>query len=327
MSCLDFKNLLLLSLSSAALAGCLVEVAEPLEFRPLQQSGLSCPKCQWNAAQINGYTITDLDLTGEPNEDQVTILYVRDPNGEIHDLGVHEEEFAAFSAGEMVASGAKMIGWQIVLDVAGKTWTLAVTERTELPSWAEKGPTVSVYTLESEDETELCPGSKPGAARLTLLHGETYDGEAKTIAQQGPQWLTLACLDSAVYKMKRLGYGPAGHQGLDGEPASPEQRITTLKMLTADYCGKGQSFTADHTKVLWRNRTGNAVTTDPGQTVDYEAVWTPGGAACIGRPRYASLADVNKVCQLPTCSAYKAANPGPHEWTTLVPWVPPGPKK
>ncbi len=313
-------NLLALSLSFTALFACLE--AEEAEDTTPRQGSLACPKCQLNAAQVSGHLISYLDLTGAPNEQGIAIGLVHDPEGNTYDFGVHEEELAAFQDGVLVASGEKMIGWMITLDVAGKTKAIKVKGREMLASLASNGAPISIYALEDEDEVNVCPTYKTGVASLTIIHGETYDAEHAVIDQQGPQWITLACADEAVFKVKRFGYGPNGNQGPGGKPASTEQRTAAIKMVIADYCGKGHSFTAAQTKVMWRNETATVLTADPKQLVMPEAVWTAEGAVCIGRPRYALLAEILKVCSLPRCSEYMAKTPGPYGWRSLVPWVP-----
>jgi hypothetical protein len=313
-------NLLALSLSFTALSACLED--EDTEDTSPRGGLLSCPKCQLNAAQVSGHPISYLDLSGAPNEQGISIGLVQDPEGSTYDFGVYEEELAAFHDGVLVASGEKMIGWTIMLDLAGKTKSIKVKGRETLASWASNGAPISIYALEDEDETNVCPAYKTGVASLTIIHGETYDAEHAVIDHQGPEWITLACADEAVFKVKRFGYGPNGNQGKGGTPASTEQRTAAIKMVIADYCGKGHSFTAPQTQVMWRNATWTVSTADKGQLVMPEAVWTAEGAVCIGRPRYAVLAEIAKYCSLPRCSKYMANNPGPYAWQSLVPWVP-----
>lgn len=318
-----FAKLLALSLTFTAPLGCLEgDESGESQFR---WGSFACPKCALNAAQVSGNPISYLDLTGAPNEQGIAISHVEDPEGEVYDFGVYEEEFAAFHEGVLVASGEKMIGWQIVLDFDGKMKPIRINARTTLESWAEKGAPISVYALADEDEVNVCPGHKLTDATLTIIQGETYDAQAAVIAEQGPQWITLACVDEAVFKVKRFGYGPNGDQGPGGKPASPEQRTAAIKMVIADYCGTGQSFTAPQTKVMWNNATGSVSTWDRKQLVMPEAVWTAKGAVCIGRPRWAKLTTVLKFCPLPMCSAYMAKTPGPYQWQSMVPWVPGAP--
>jgi hypothetical protein len=263
-----------------------------------------------------------LDLTGQPNDQRIAVAYVRSPEGEIYDFEVLEEEMAAYAKGELVAVGSEMIGWELILLLGDTHHVIRIMGRETLPSFASNGAPISVYALAAigKDDTALniCPGKPPGAAAVTILQGETYDAQSKTIDMVGPQWITLACADEAIFKVKRLGYGPRGNQGPGGAPATPSQRTATLKMVTADYCGTGHSFTADKTKVNWRNATGTVSTGDNKLYVQYEALWTAKGAVCLDKPRHVPAYEVAKYCQLPPCKQFISSWWKSYGWQTLV---------
>lgn len=159
----------------------------------------------------------------------------------------------------------------------------------------------------------VCSGSllDPLASAVTVLGGETYDGETKTVNTGMTGWFTLACAGSAAAKLKLLGYGPQSKFPGTTAPASPAARQATLKMITADYCGEGESYTENGTPIVWANRAGT-VDDDlytPGQV---EAVWTANGALCVGATR---IADAELDCVLPDC---EGVDVGDGEWITHV---------
>ncbi len=98
--------------------------------------------------------------------------------------------------------------------------------------------------------------------------------------------LTLACAGSAAAKMRLMNYGP--HADFDGEglPATAAQRQATLKMLTADYCGTGHSYTANGTPLQWENQDGTVAFARPPRRP--EAIWTAAGAVCLDATRLPS---------------------------------------
>jgi hypothetical protein len=307
---------------SLALAAC-DDVPDRESDPDVELRGLgACPKCQLNSAQVNGVPFSYLDLTGEPNDQRVSVAYMRSADGRTADFGVYEEEIAAYDQGGLVAYGADLIGWELIFLVEETVVTIRISGRELLPSWAANGKPISVYALEvgggNGAPMNICPGKKSGTASITLLHGETYDGEHKVIDKVGKQWATLACLNDALFKVKRLGYGPNGNQGPGGQPATPNQRTATLKMVTADYCGTGHSFTTDNTKIIWRNAAKTVITPDIGLYVQPEAVWTEKGASCIGKPRHVPLSQLVPYCKLPACKQYLASSPAPYEWMTFV---------
>jgi hypothetical protein len=322
---LTFPALLLLSLAPL---GC----DEPGDEAPEQAfrgDPVPCPKCQFNAAQVNGSAISALDLTGVPNEQGVTVLRVLDPEGHPYTLGVHldpDEELAAYDDGVLVAHGEELIGWVILVDIERSTQRIVISARQEEPSWASDAETIALYALDVLDDQgmhNVCPGQKPGAPAVTLLHGETYDHEFKEVDFVGEQWLTLACRDEAMYKVKRMGYGPSGNQGFDRQPATIAQRTAALKMITADYCGTGHSFTEFHTQVLWNNRAMTVKTASPQQYVAIEAFWDEHGARCLDKPRLVPKAQVLAECDIPACSTHSSNSAW--EWRTYAPMpLPPG---
>lgn len=281
---------------------------------------LACPKCQFNAAQIGHTPFSHLDLTGAPNEHGVAARYLVDPSGQRHTLGIRSEEFAAYDGKHLVASGSGLIGWRILVEIDGDPRSVQIVGRALQASLAADTKPISVYALTTKGADDqlvnLCPGFKPSTPALTIVHGETYDHEFKEIDQVGPQWVTLACADEAVFKIKRFSYGPNGNQGPGGGPATPEQRTAALKMVTADYCGTGHSFTADDTAVLWMNAIGTVKYTDLNQTVGIEAFWDENGALCLDAPRHATLAEVLAVCDLPSCAVSPEVA---WEWRSFVP--------
>lgn len=301
-----------LSLLSTGFVGCVDDDDLGGEPQLRGYDPFKCPKCQFNAAHVGGTPISHLDLSGAPNEFGVAIHELRDPDGNAYELGVLDEEFAAYHKDQLVAFGDDVIGWTIVLEVDRMPQRIRIVDRELVPSWAKNRPPMSVYALEVPGDgsgDNICLGQAPGVAALTLLHGETYDPELKRIAEVGPQWLTLACAGEAMYKVKRMDYGPNGRQGPQGGPTTPAQRTAALKMVTADYCGTGKSFTDDNKPLLFHNFKRTVQLTDIKQIVAIEAHWDEHGARCLSTPRLVPRDKVIAECPLPGCGTYKNATP------------------
>ncbi|MFY0533504.1 ADYC domain-containing protein [Nannocystis pusilla] len=87
-------------------------------------------------------------------------------------------------------------------------------------------------------------------------------------------------------------------------------------MITADYCGTGQSFTVQDQGIYWENAAGTVTAPSAAYTKPIEAVWGPNGALCIGEPRLFTLAEVQTECPgLPDCDTVDWANMA-YEWIT-----------
>jgi ADYC domain len=95
-----------------------------------------------------------------------------------------------------------------------------------------------------------------------------------------PRKLSFACTKRHVATCLKQGY-------LDD--AGSEDRRALLeactRMMRADYCGNGDSYTKDGTFIaLWDNRNFAAKT--PREPLQFEGAWTPTGLACSARLRW-----------------------------------------
>lgn len=151
-----------------------------------------------------------------------------------------------------------------------------------------------------------------------LVRGETYDANKATVALQGEPakpWFNIACAGTALAKMKLMGYDPEDTK----YPTTPGQRQTTLKMITARYCGS-MSFTHPGQPLVWQNagkwfRPENHVAL-PLEVGDVEALWDQNGAICLNEPRRKNVwtrDEVIAACEpsrpIPRCDDYFPARP------------------
>jgi hypothetical protein len=167
----------------------------------------------------------------------------------------------------------------------------------------------------------VCPSYAltPDEAVVTLIRGETYDRQTNEV-HESPGWMSLACADEAVYKMMRLGYGPHSDFAGTGSPATLEQRQATIRMITADYCGTGHSFTQPNTPLVWTNVGGSVVGDGGGTPLTLEAYWNRSGAICLDTTRLPleGLDKVTNYCDIPPCSLVNTEQIE-YEWVTEVP--------
>ncbi|MDC0719964.1 ADYC domain-containing protein [Nannocystis bainbridge] len=212
-------------------------------------------------------------------------------------------------------AGAALIGTRLHLGMAGQPLTtVLIASHDRVARWADGAPDVDAYGLVYIDghhiERNVCTGSydSPRAPIALVLGGETYDMDAKEVRPDPErQWFSIACAGSAAAKLSLLGYGPQSSK------TSPAQRQATLKMITADYCGDGHSYTVDGTPIQWENVQGTVgLTAEPAAI---EAVWTAAGALCVDEPR---IAGTVIDCSLPRCGDFDLAD---GEWISYVPLV------
>lgn len=89
--------------------------------------------------------------------------------------------------------------------------------------------------------------------------------------------LSIACRGSSVAKCAEYGYRPWSRRS--GMRALHK---ACVRMLRADYCGDGRSFTVDGTLIGHADRMGMHSVPS---TWELEATWSPAGATCIERTR------------------------------------------
>ena len=288
-----------------------------------------CPSCVLNSPVINDFLFPELHLGGQPNFDGVTLIGLYRPNVPTpYTLGVNaDEDLVARSGNTVIAHGSGLIGWEIELEKAGTRTRGKITGyNRNIPSWAAGNRPISAYAIVFPDPGDpaqiknACPTAPtPGATVLTIIPGQTYDREHKLVdITNDPNWVTFACADEAAYKAKRLGYDPNIRFAGTNQPASVAQQNATLKMITADYCGTGHSFTAQNTELWWQNDV--ATVTLPNNVVSMvEAVWTDAGALCLDTPRLVDREQVEAACDIPLCGDLDLTN-SPGAWMT---WAPP----
>jgi hypothetical protein len=166
------------------------------------------------------------------------------------------------------------------------------------------------------DETQAAPYT------AFIFDSDFYDLTSKTVTEKPPTpdrgWFNLACAGTAMAKMHLLR-----HTGASASPLVPRTRLSDrqamLKMLTADYCGTGLSFTENGTRLRYMDAKG-LYTPTPGINLGglfdvsaVEGIWNEGGAICLNTPRLRPRGLVESSCATPPpeCSAEMI-----HSWTS-----------
>lgn len=148
---------------------------------------------------------------------------------------------------------------------------------------------VSVATAnedgEYEDAAPLCGYDASGAPIPALAVPGVWDMRAGEIG--GGSWsaqtgeFTFACRGSSIAKCVELGYAPEMNEG---EAPNARYLMACVRMLRADYCGDGTSWTTNGRMIdVWDNRDTNVKTEE---NWHLEAGWSPGGAVCLTDARY-----------------------------------------
>ncbi|MFI4974902.1 MAG: ADYC domain-containing protein [Caulobacterales bacterium] len=157
---------------------------------------------------------------------------------------------------------------------------------------------VWLYRLSARQPTgrwaDICTPDREGRSAAIPLPGY-FDARAHFVSD--PRRFTLACTSGAQGKCVRLGYRP-WESDPRGRSVAPTYDAC-VRMMRADYCGDGRSFTRDGTPVEitdgGRARTAQA----RARNFEFEAAWGQDGAICVARPRIpaeTSLAALATIC-------------------------------
>lgn len=190
----------------------------------------------------------------------------------------------AGSPRDVAADSAKLEGSRLVVHAAGQIVEgnrLAGAEigaaggnryRIESYQPPEPGKDIHRYVVSQWDGAAWVPFCKD-AAPAVPLYGYWDNSGAKHASPD----FTFACLNAALGKCVNFGYRPWVSKELD----LLHQSCTRL--LRADYCGDGRSFTQDGTQISINDTVG--INPDDGANWNLEAEWTPSGARCVVRSR------------------------------------------
>ena len=285
----------------------------------------SCPtwRCGFNSAEVNGRAIRELNLDGLANAEGMKIVGFIAPLGLLgYSLAVEDDELVAKKNGAPTLRGLGLTGATILVKGPGLLSLpipITVLAYDEIDSWAEDGPSVPTYALLYPDLSSLlgtrnvCNGDLTDvlATAAVVLGGETYNTTTKTVNAGMNRWFTIGCAGSAAAKLRLLNYGPQSDFDGQGNPASVDQRQAALKMITADYCGSGVSYTQNDTPLQWEDAAGTVPLDGPQGAI--EAVWTSSGALCVDTTR---IPDTQFACSRPSCSNFSVDD---GMWASYVP--------
>lgn len=110
--------------------------------------------------------------------------------------------------------------------------------------------------------------------------------------RSGDRGITFACESGAVFKCVSWGYAPWS--------AGADVHQTCTRVVRADYCGDGHSYTEDGTMIWVSEASTFAEVEARGYT--REAGWGPRGAVCLDHQRFEAISRTGEAV-LPACVA------------------------
>jgi hypothetical protein len=265
-----------------------------------------CMSCgiKLNTNKIGSHVFSEIDTTGLEH-DGVRLNYV-----EIYRVGKLDKVFV--EAGQLMGikgnqnyDGRSFIGALFYLDVEVATGV-----------WEP-----AVMRVDAVDDTNLALHGHKYTFSHRYLNGpkEYYPScDKDEFAVNGAEFDAIVTGDVTIEKYAHIndrehtimigclsgGIGKAGYWGYPKHKVGSNENFTAaIRMVRADYCGNGESFTEPGQKVGITDQWGYSNL--PSTPVDLEALWDQDGAACVYLPR---LAITYPVAQdvMNTCAAMQA---------------------
>lgn len=296
-----------------------------------------CPPevCSRNSGEVLRNGMHEANLFGEVDENKMSLAtrpplgkglrrraLIWDAQGAPYDLYVVNGRISGVNpiTGARI-SGPGLVGAQLhVLASSQPIYNIRIDGVREIPTAVGMPDPIEIYRMVWVDATTLAEGPPCEAldTRLdeikdpTPLYGmrtnETlvYEGDrinahTKTMnqnAQWDPNWFNFGCAGRTLAKLRLLRKTQGNGTG------NWRARQAALKMLSADYCGTGTSFTRTGMHIDWMDAEGLVHYAFP--PLQMEARWTEKGATCLSTPRMEHVSPhvreyVNNECLLNAC--------------------------
>jgi len=264
------------------------------------QNGITLNGITLNGITLNGITLNGLFLTGPNNK-------VGSYSGiSVKNVAINNSEIQITLSNNQVISGTQVIGAALVAIQEGPKPVIYVfrinnayidTSNPFDDTWHYY---VTVASTANPTPTALCLDENNQPTDLVPLMGMYWNTTDGSMVQQ-PNAVTLACTGGAIEKCVGFGYRPWANGtsciGWSNEqfcwPVSLVDYLQACtRMIRADYCGNGTSYTVDGTVLNiydYLSPPIQSFATNTGENWQFEARWTPDGAMCLTKPRHPEL--------------------------------------
>lgn len=266
-----------------------------------------------NTNALGKYQLSELDLAGATHDGVrldsvevqpspgtwITLDAVSAVGGEIRG-----------SAAGVTYTGAELVASRWHLTLFTEAGELSRTMWIDAHVPVADGPPGYVFKYDDEQGTPtfLCPADEHGTHEVFALADLSVDPDTGAMSTRA-ETLYLACTSGAVGKANTWGYVHGALDIADFEAA--------VRVVRADYCGDGVSWTVPGLEVQLVDAWGVNTFVDP--TTPTEAVWGDHGALCLSRPRNAAFLPGDVTCDgapLPLCEGAALADyAGALVWT------------
>ena len=270
-----------------------------------------------NSFRLNGdpgsgdyIELSEIDLPGKAKAKyssvQDSTLYIKTTDGDL--LGRDELVGTVFSFTVreddlLIDRAVRITGVRQLSDEGEAPKKHKKKKKHKKQDWEDDGSDITLYDLEIREGGKgkwepLCVDEQGEASEAVLLT-DIWDPETgDRVTPRPPDAVTFACVDAALGKCAVWGYRPWAEQG--GEPLADYHQACT-RLVRADYCGNGVSYTTSGTPLHVLDQLGIEVKALD-ITYAVEAEWGPDGAICLNAEN-TRLPDQDVACALDPCGA------------------------
>lgn len=259
--------------------------------------------CGSNSPYISGLHFHELNTRGLPNAEGFSVISLR--QGSLDYQLVVERGRILGRSGSLQIGGQALVGAEIRVRLGTKIFAIRITAVGSVQTFARiNGSTrpLETYQLDTAEVVNapltgwrnLCSNpparDNPDVMGMNVVHAVVFEGEridrtTKTISTAiDTSWFNIGCTGHALAKLAANGVTESARLAFGFNTSIPD-RQAFLRMLTADYCGTGRTFTVSGQPLQWIDWHGYTQYVSSPANLALEARWTASGAACINTPR------------------------------------------
>jgi hypothetical protein len=191
-----------------------------------------------------------------------------------------------------VLRSADLVGAVLAIRLHGSEARIRINSVSPDPTDRTGQVLLHAISIEQADgkSVPMCDVAPDGTRAGFPLAGRSLPDGTLAVGTGGE--FEVVCTSGAQAKCVRLGYHPWARLP-DGSPTLPLFNAC-IRMVRADYAGKGQSETRDGTLITIFDRAGIHPYRG-GSGADFEAGWDEQGAVCVRHPRIQGITTLHGI--------------------------------
>ncbi len=260
--------------------------AKGMRLNGMRMNGIALNGINFNGVNLNGVTLNGISFNGA----KFNGIRLNGPllqGTKLNGISINGPVLQGTTLNGITFNGADLAGVELVGELSdGTTIPIFIDAVRQNPDPANAD--VVLYEVSyGADHAPLCGHDAGGAPLLATALANTWDPATGNRIDSKDRF-TFACQGGALYKCVAAGYKPwKSVESASGPASLADLHQACTRMIRADYCGDGRSFTRDGTEIDLYD--GLAIQTPASldrASFAFEAAWGPNGATCVSKTRY-----------------------------------------